>query len=113
MIRHVCGTCRQHTRTEIIFKEANSSSQNITGSLNHHIQLNLPVRIASQEPTKGEGLGLLPVVEVPGFAFVIRKPSTDAYAVFIASCVLSCWPAFVMMLVMYFTFGLAAWTVVS
>ena len=112
MILYVCGTCHEHKRTEIIFKEDNSNVQDISSTLSEHIQLNLPIRMEPKVPFVGEGWAFLPVVEVAGFAFLTRKPSTDAYARQLGSSVLYCWPAFVMMSVMYLTFGFAIWPVV-
>ncbi|KAJ7376073.1 hypothetical protein OS493_037078 [Desmophyllum pertusum] len=111
MILYVCGTCHEHKRTEIIFKEDNSNVQDSSSTLSEHIQLNLPIRMEPKVPFVGEGWAFLPVVEVAGFAFLTRKPSTDAYARQLGSSVLYCWPAFVMLFVMYFAFGLTVWTV--
>ncbi|XP_022807114.1 uncharacterized protein LOC111344167 [Stylophora pistillata] len=113
MIRHVCGTCHQHKRTEIIFNQVNGSFEDMTGVHNEHIHLNMPITILPQVPISGEGWRLLPVVEVPGFALVTRKPSVNTFAVILQSSVLSCWPLFAMMLTMQFMFGLAVWVVVS
>ncbi|XP_058941920.2 uncharacterized protein [Pocillopora verrucosa] len=111
MIHHVCGTCHQYERTEIIFNEVNGSFEDMTSAPDELMHLNMPIKILPQEPTSGEGWRLLPLVEVPGFVLVMRKPSTDTYAVFLKSSVLGCWPAFAMMFAMYLTFGLATWTV--
>lgn len=112
MIPRVCGTCHGHNTTKIIFRER-SSVQNMIGALSEHHQLSLPTSLKPKMPHEGEGWVFLPLVEVSGFAFLTRKPSVDAYARFLASSVMVRWPAFVMMFVMYFTFGLAVWTVVS
>ena len=113
MIHHVCGTCHQYERTEIIFNEVNGNFEDITSAPDELMHLNMPIKILPQEPTSGEGWKLLPLVEVPGFVLVMRKPSTDTYTVFLKSSVLGCWPAFAVMFAMYLTFGLATWTVVS
>ena len=110
VLHHVCGTCHGHT-TEIIFRER-SSAQNMIGALNEPNQLNVPTSLKPKMPQMGEGWAFLPVVEVAGFAFLTRKPSGDEYARCLASSVMVRWPAFVMMVLMYFTFGLAVWTVV-
>ncbi|XP_078380263.1 uncharacterized protein LOC144663223 [Oculina patagonica] len=110
MLPYACGTCHDNQTTEIIFRER-SSTQNMIGSLSERYQLNVPISLKPKLPRVGDGWVFLPVVEVAGFAVLTRKPTGDAYARYLASSVMVRWPAFVMMIVMYLTFGLAVWTV--
>ena len=112
MVLHGCGSCRENITTEIIYHEGSHSVQNMISTINEDPQINLPITVKPRMPSAGEGWVLLPMLEVAGFAFLTRKPSTDAYARYLASSVLVRWPVFVMMLVMFVTFGLAVWTVV-
>lgn len=112
MVLYGCGTCHENKTTKIIYHEESSSVQNMISTVNEDLQINLPITVKPGMPSTGEGWVFLPVVEVAGFAFLTRKPSTDAYARYLASSVLVRWPVFVMMFVMFVTFGLAVWTVV-
>jgi len=111
MVLYGCGTCHENKTTKIIYHEESSSVQNMISTVNEDLQINLPITVKPGMPSAGEGWVFLPVVEVAGFAFLTRKPSTDAYARYLASSVLVRWPVFVMMFVMFVTFGLAVWTV--
>lgn len=113
MVLYGCGTCHENKTIKIIYQEESSSVQNMIGTVNEYPQINLPITVKPRMPSAGEGRVFLPVVEVAGFAFLTRKPRTDAYARYLASSVLVRWPVFVMMFVMFVTFGLAVWTVVS
>lgn len=112
MVLHGCGTCHENKTTKIIYQDESTSLQNMISKVNESPQINLPITVKPRMPSAGEGWVFLPVVEVAGFAFLTRKPSTDAYARYLASSVLVRWPVFVMMLVMVITSGLAVWTVV-
>lgn len=112
MVLHGCGTCHENKTTKIIYQDESTSLQNMISKVNESPQINLPITVKPRMPFAGEGWVFLPVVEVAGFAFLTRKPSTDAYARYLASSVLVRWPVFVMMLVMVITSGLAVWTVV-
>ena len=112
MALHGCGTCHENKATKIIYHEESSSLQNMISTVNEGPQINLPITVKTGMPSAGEGWVFLPMVEVAGFAFLTRKPSTDVYARYLASSVLARWPVFVMMLVMFITCGLAVWTVV-
>jgi len=111
MVLYGCGTCHENKTTKIIYHEESSSVQNMISTVNEDLQINLPITVKPGMPSTGEGWVFLPVVEVAGFAFLTRKPSTDAYARYLASSVLVRWPVFVMMFLMFVTFGLAVWTV--
>lgn len=112
MVFHGCGTCHQNKTTKIIYQDESTSLQSMIRMANEGPQINLPITVKHRMPSAGEGWVFLPVVEVAGFAFLTRKPSTDAYARYLASSVLVRWPVFVMMLVMFIASGLAVWTVV-
>ena len=112
MVLHGCGTCHENKTTNIIYNEESFSVQNMISTVNDDPQINLPITVKPTMPSAGEGWVFLPVVEVAGFAFLTRKPSTDAYARYLASSVLVRWPVLAMMFVLFVTFGLAVWTVV-
>ena len=112
MVLHGCGSCHENKTTKIMYHEESFSVQNMISTVNKDPQINLPITVRPRMPSAGEGWVFLPVIEVAGFAFLTRKPSTDAYAKYLASSVLVRWPVFVMMFVMFVTSGLAVWTVV-
>ena len=112
MVLHGCGTCHENRTTKIIYQDESTSLQNMISKVIDGPHINLPITVKPRMPAAGEGWVFLPVVEVAGFAFLTRKPSTDAYARYLASSLLVRWPVLVMMLAMFITFGLAVWTVV-
>ena len=112
MVLHGCGTCHDNKTTKVVYQDESTSLQIMISKVNEGPQINLPLTVTPKMPSAGEGWVFLPVMEVTGFAVLTRKPSTDAYARHLAASILVRWPVFVMMLVMFITFGLAVWTVV-
>ena len=113
MIAYACGTCHEHKRTAIVFKEEKASIHNITSTLSAHTQLNLPISMAPNMPFVREEWVFLPVVEVVGIAFLMRKPTIGVYAKQLGTSVQQRWPLVLTMFVLYFVFGLAVWNAVS
>lgn len=116
MVSYSCGQCSEHDGSRIIYQlDSQTFFRGIrdTEMDRDKVDFIFPVRQSKDRQTAINGEYYIPLLEVPGFAFLTSVKTEMAYARQVASSVLNCWPIVAISLSMTFVSGFFLWILVS
>jgi hypothetical protein len=116
MVGYSCGECLNHGRSQIIYQlDSHGSTRGIreTDFDRDEVDFIFPIRQSKDRQTPTSLEFYIPLLEVPGFAFLTSVKSEMAYARQVASSVFHCWPIVAISLAMTVVSGFTLWLLVS
>ncbi|XP_031558832.1 uncharacterized protein LOC116295209 isoform X2 [Actinia tenebrosa] len=112
MVGYSCGQCSEHGLPRIIYQlDPQGSYRGIrdTEMDRDNVDFIFPVRQSKDRQTTPNGNYYVPLLEVPGFAFLTSVKTEMAYARQVASSVFHCWPIVAISLSMTVVSGFFLW----
>jgi len=112
MIDTSCGFCHEHNQTKIIYQlKSGRKRRELQFDDMDNADFVFPIR--KQEKTaRDESEVYIPLLEVPGFAFLTSVKTKQEYATQVATSIFNCWPMLAISLAMALLSGVLLWGVV-
>ncbi|XP_032219778.2 uncharacterized protein LOC5519070 isoform X1 [Nematostella vectensis] len=109
MLVLICETCKEFNTTTLMYTPMPSrSKRNTNPAATEMADFAFPLR-ESRAVKSEKDSPYIPLLEVPGFAYLTTKKSQQVYARQVASSVFQCWPIMVLSLAMTLVVGCIIW----
>lgn len=113
MIDNSCGFCYEHNQSKIIYQlKTNRKRRKLQFDENDDADFVFPIR-KQDKSSRDDSQVYIPLLEVPGFAFLTSVKTKQEYATQVATSVFDCWPVLAISLAMTLLSGVILWVVVS
>lgn len=120
LVMECCGTCEAHGMSYVDFvfngqkQPAYQHNENdVVERIDDSNDLSFPVYGWKWQDTYAERYRYIPLVESPGFAFLLRKPDTDSPLKAVLKSIFETWPYLLIVNLMALIAGIIIWFLVS